>query len=338
MVLPLIIAGATGIVGTLLGSKKSASAGMSGGSAVTGGFIEVGTKKDVMNTSTQTTNSPQNTYAPQSNYTNTPTWTYAPTYAFNSTGTTGSNTTGAGVYTPQSVIPSLSVIPTTTQGSGTAPEQSTLSNLTDNVSTLAIIGAIGLGVFLLVRKKKWYNMINDTIIPKVYVGDEKTINVTGNTISFTGLKYENFFDATEEDKTGTSPRWNDTTKTFTITHPANSVLLGIFFQAEFKGDDASNNGARIKISGSTLGDLYTQGQSATYTKEGLYLGTGGTAYTDSFLAGGSSTYVVHRNSVVFNQNLPDTSTTFLVQAYNAAGHIYIKNVYVKLLIAYPTTL
>lgn len=186
MVWQILAGGAVTALGSLVGSKKSSGMGQTGGSSIGSGLVEVGTKKDVTNQSTQTTSSTMSTYSPQSSYVNTPTWTYSPTYVLNSAGAdvTGSNTTGSTTPLSYFVSPNQTTIPTTTQGSGTGTPSSTLSNLTDNVSTLAIMGAIGLGAYLLLKKKKWLIMgIEDTTIPKTYTGDGTTIDITGTTIS-----------------------------------------------------------------------------------------------------------------------------------------------------------
>lgn len=156
MVWQILAGGAVTALGSLVGSKKSSGMGQTGGSSIGSGLVEVGTKKDVTNQSTQTTSSTMSTYSPQSSYVNTPTWTYSPTYVLNSAGAdvTGSNTTGSTTPLSYFVSPNQTTIPTTTQGSGTGTPSSTLSNLTDNVSTLAIMGAIGLGAYLLLKKKK----------------------------------------------------------------------------------------------------------------------------------------------------------------------------------------
>lgn len=159
--LPLI-AGATllgaGTGAGLLISKKTGSAGSSADETrKTSALIEVGTKKDLSNRNY--TYSPVNTDSRSYQTTS----TYNPTLTYNPIIIEGSPYASA---TGASVSPSNYITPTLTPTTSVTPNISTggrevgggsggvLDSLTDNISTLAIIGGLGIGAYLLLKPKK----------------------------------------------------------------------------------------------------------------------------------------------------------------------------------------
>lgn len=161
MVLPIIAGGAllgAGAGAGLLISKKTGSTGSSADEIrKTSSLIEVGTKKDLSNRNY--TFSPVNTDSRSYQTTN----TYSPTLTYNPIIIEGSPYASA---TGASVIPSNYITPTLTPTTTVTPNISTggrevgggsgggLDNLTDNISTLAIIGGLGIGAYFLLKPKK----------------------------------------------------------------------------------------------------------------------------------------------------------------------------------------
>lgn len=152
------ISTAFGVGGTLLGTivgKNGSSAGMSGGSDIGAGLIEVGTKKDINNTSTTNTNTTTTTYSPYTSNITTPTYNLDYIYNISSPNSNISTKKEGSTNTPsQQVVPSVSVTPSTSIGSGTTQPTSALSSLTDNLSTIVVLGAIGIGLYMILGHKK----------------------------------------------------------------------------------------------------------------------------------------------------------------------------------------
>ena len=136
--------------------------------------------------------------------------------------------------------------------------------------------------------------------------------------------YKNYNSATEV--TESVSAWTDTTKTFTITHPANSILTSMTLQAQMKTNNSSATAAgRIHISGTTLGDIYTT----------FNYGVSYSSVNYNWISTLSTSYVTLRANDIFNLNLPDTSTTFTIQLTSNNDNTktaYIQNVILNCLI------
>lgn len=128
-------------------------------------------------------------------------------------------------------------------------------------------------------------------------------------------------DSTERTTTSGTPA--DTSTTFTLTHPANSVLLSIYWKASMKAS-ANVAYARLKITGSSLGTLYwtvcSQSEisaTASFNTYGNHIDSSGAQV--HLMAQYQNTYVSNTAQITPALTLPDTSTTFTVQLCNSVG-------------------
>jgi hypothetical protein len=147
--------------------------------------------------------------------------------------------------------------------------------------------------------------------------------------------------ATEQ--TTTSGTHTDVTgATFTLSNPANAILIGLYIKCELKASGAAGMGACLKISGSTLGDYYLTAADAiggngfyrSYNPAGSELTSIlNTVVADLFGTLGTTYYVFSWDKLLFLK-MPDTSTTFQMQyrSYNdGVVTAYMKNVEIGLM-------
>lgn len=176
--------------------------------------------------------------------------------------------------------------------------------------------------------------------------DNDKLNGITNTIN-NKLLYKSYSSAAEV--TASVSAWTDTAKTFTITHPANTILIGVYFQGSVKSaDGGSPVGARIHISGTSLGSIYTvrsetsaNSVSSAYARDvRFYIGSGTSVGSGWFYLNDTS----YESQVAYSPtiyNLPDTSTTFTVQLTSNNDNTktaYIKDVVIRLILAEATDL
>lgn len=167
--------------------------------------------------------------------------------------------------------------------------------------------------------------------------DPDGLNGITNAVNHSLNIYKNYVSA--EEVTVSATGWEDTAKTFTMTHPANSVLLGFYLQGTIKTSHQGHPArARVKISGSTLGDVYlyqipdTDDYGYPYTRGINWVSGNGVAANDCVLYLNYGNYVTeYRNIGPLYLNLPDTTTTFTIQL--SSSHSTDKTAYLKDVIA-----
>jgi len=134
----------------------------------------------------------------------------------------------------------------------------------------------------------------------------------------------------------------DTNSTFVLAAPINSYILSIHINCDLKYSDADKIfDARLKISGTNIGNYYLKDGSQEYSAPdhengSFYLTTNSTAYT--FTAGYTSygTMCANTNNLL---KVLDASTTFVLQVkndYNSKTS-YVDNVTIDVVYSTPVT-
>lgn len=167
------------------------------------------------------------------------------------------------------------------------------------------------------------------------VDNDKLNGITNEINSIPRVYYKIYSSAAEV--TVSDSTWADTVKTFTVTHPANTLLLGFYLEGSIKSSSSGSSArGRIKLVGTTLGTKYIYtillgstdfpNGSDALDNQRWYVGTG-TSPDNCMLYKNAESYVFQTTHGTLNYLLPDTSTTFTIQL--SSNHDNTKTAYIK---------
>lgn len=127
--------------------------------------------------------------------------------------------------------------------------------------------------------------------------------------------------------------WTDTAKTFDLTAPVNSLIIGINILVSLKSS-YSTIAANVKLVGTNLGTLYCIGQEIYLTNTTLvnYSPTVSTENTALFYTT-SDKYAVFSANINKPIKILDTTTavTFRIKASNASTTAYLKDAVIEVI-------
>jgi len=154
----------------------------------------------------------------------------------------------------------------------------------------------------------------------------------------TRLHRKVYTSAAEETTTSTS--FEDSSKTYTLSAPVNSLIIAVNFYAELKCSSTNVTSIGLKLVGSNLGTKYFN-STATYTAYSDQSITGMTLVDAESDPGGyksplvmkDTSYVACGNSSNKPIKVLDASTVFTLRKQTSANTGYLKNVSIEIVYA-----
>ncbi|MDD2260254.1 MAG: hypothetical protein PHO87_04570 [Acholeplasmataceae bacterium] len=167
--------------------------------------------------------------------------------------------------------------------------------------------------------------------------DPDGLNGITNEVNRKGVIHRKVYESAAQETVTGNTSFNDTSKTFTITAPIGSLIIGINIMATIRTivSDNSTATANLKINGTNLGTYYC-------ISGGIYLVSGASTPTPSFAITTDNSYLFLNNNDVYlvfsaNINKPlkllDTTTTFTIQLRTSSSSYtaYIKDVAIEVI-------
>lgn len=158
-----------------------------------------------------------------------------------------------------------------------------------------------------------------------------TLNDNINTGISSIIIHRKIFTSSSEINSTTS-NYADTAKTFTLSAPVNSLVLGVTLQAEVKDLGVNYVKVDLKVTGTNLGTKYIINRHKNFGadhSDAFYLEPSleDTEYDTAsyFIQGYNTTYKIVKNTLTTPFKILDETTTFTIRYKTTGGTAYLKN-------------